>query len=100
MLPAPVFAHGLVGRADLPIPEALFAGAAALVLVLSFAVLYVAMPVDAIPDFVPIIGWLDDVGVMGAVGWFFMREINAHRRAANTTVDGLPRDEQSDAPKL
>jgi hypothetical protein len=39
VLPAPVFAHGLVGRADLPIPEALFAGAAALVLVLSFAAL-------------------------------------------------------------
>ena len=39
VLPAPVFAHGLVGRADLPIPEALFAAAAALVLVLSFAAL-------------------------------------------------------------
>jgi hypothetical protein len=39
VLPAPVFAHGLVGRADLPIPEALFAGAAALVLVVSFAAL-------------------------------------------------------------
>ena len=39
MLPAPVFAHGLVGRADLPIPEALFAAAAALVLVLSFVAL-------------------------------------------------------------
>ena len=39
LLPAPVFAHGLVGRADLPIPEALFAAAAALVLVLSFAAL-------------------------------------------------------------
>jgi hypothetical protein len=39
VLPAPVFAHGLVGRADLPIPEGLFAGAAALVLVVSFAAL-------------------------------------------------------------
>jgi hypothetical protein len=39
LLPAPVFAHGLVGRADLPIPEGLFAGAAALVLVLSFVAL-------------------------------------------------------------
>jgi len=39
VLPAPVFAHGLVGRADLPIPEALFAAAAALVLVLSFTAL-------------------------------------------------------------
>jgi hypothetical protein len=39
LLPAPVFAHGLVGRADLPIPEELFAGAAALVLVVSFVML-------------------------------------------------------------
>jgi hypothetical protein len=39
LLPAPVFAHGLVGRADLPIPEGLFAAAAALVLVVSFAAL-------------------------------------------------------------
>jgi len=38
-LPAPVFAHGLVGRADLPIPAELFGAAAALVLVLSFAAL-------------------------------------------------------------
>ena len=34
-----VFAHGLAGRADLPIPEALFGAAAAAVLVLSFAAL-------------------------------------------------------------
>ena len=34
-----VFAHGIVGRADLPIPKALFGAAAAAVLVLSFAAL-------------------------------------------------------------
>jgi hypothetical protein len=34
-----VFAHGIVGRADLPIPEAVFGAAAAAVLVLSFAAL-------------------------------------------------------------
>ncbi len=34
-----VFAHGIVGRADLPIPEAVFAAAAAGVLVVSFAAL-------------------------------------------------------------
>ena len=39
LLPAPVFAHGLVGRADLPIPKALFAAAAAVVLVVSFVAL-------------------------------------------------------------
>jgi hypothetical protein len=41
-LPAPVFAHGLVGRADLPIPKALFAAAAAAVLVVSFLALAAA----------------------------------------------------------
>jgi hypothetical protein len=35
----PLFAHGLVGRADLPIPKALFAAAAAAVLVVSFVAL-------------------------------------------------------------
>ena len=34
-----VFAHGIVGRADLPIPEAMFGAAAAAVLVLSFVAL-------------------------------------------------------------
>jgi hypothetical protein len=35
--PAPATAHGLVGRADLPIPEWLFGWAAAVVLIVSFA---------------------------------------------------------------
>lgn len=38
-LPPPIFAHGIVGRADLPIPAGLFAGAAAAVLVVSFLAL-------------------------------------------------------------
>jgi hypothetical protein len=37
--PAPAHAHGLAGRSDLPIPEWLFAWAAAIVLVVSFALL-------------------------------------------------------------
>jgi hypothetical protein len=39
VLPAVASAHGLVGRADLPIPRWLFAWAAAIVLVVSFAAL-------------------------------------------------------------
>jgi len=39
LVPAVATAHGIVGRADLPIPEELFAVAAAVVLVVSFAAL-------------------------------------------------------------
>lgn len=28
------------------------------------ALMYWALPVDAVPDVVPIVGWLDDVGVL------------------------------------
>ncbi len=41
LLPDVALAHGLVGRADLPIPEWLFAWAAAVVLIVSFAALSV-----------------------------------------------------------
>ncbi|MEA2399533.1 MAG: hypothetical protein QOK25_3089 [Thermoleophilaceae bacterium] len=39
ILPSPALAHGLVGRADLPIPAPLFGWAAAIVLVVSFLAL-------------------------------------------------------------
>ncbi len=42
--PAPALAHGLVGRADLPIPEWLFGWAAATVLILSFVALAALWP--------------------------------------------------------
>lgn len=35
-----------------------------------FALLYVLSPVDLIPDAIPILGWLDDVGVLSlALAW-------------------------------
>ena len=30
-----------------------------------FAIFYIVFPLDAIPDFAPVIGWLDDLGVAG-----------------------------------
>ncbi len=44
LVPASAFGHGLVKRADLPIPEWLFGWAAAIVLVVSFAALAVLWP--------------------------------------------------------
>ncbi len=45
------------------------------------AVVYVISPVDLIPD-VPIVGWLDDMGVMGLAVAFMWRMVNKYRAPA------------------
>ena len=45
------------------------------------ALVYVVSPVDLIPDAIPIVGWLDDVGVMSlAVAWMW-RIVARYREA-------------------
>ena len=44
LVPEPAFAHGLVGKLDLPVPKWLFAWAAALVLIISFVALATLWP--------------------------------------------------------
>jgi uncharacterized membrane protein YkvA (DUF1232 family) len=45
------------------------------------ALVYVVSPVDLIPDAIPIVGWLDDVGVMTlAVAWMW-RIVGRYREA-------------------
>ena len=29
------------------------------------AILYVVSPIDAIPDFIPVVGWMDDIAIVG-----------------------------------
>jgi uncharacterized membrane protein YkvA (DUF1232 family) len=59
------------------------------------AVLYFLSPIDAIPDFIPLLGWLDDIGVLSAAALFVMREVQSYRVEPTVEVlDGLPRDEQ------
>ena len=42
------------------------------ILPIVLAVLYVISPVDAIPDFLPGLGWLDDLFVLGVLAWYLM----------------------------
>lgn len=34
-------------------------------LIVALVILYIISPVDAIPDVIPILGWMDDVAVLG-----------------------------------
>ncbi len=56
-----------------------------------WAVLYVLSPVDAVPDFIPLLGVLDDLGVVSATAFFMVREVQRWR--PSSAGDGLPRDE-------
>lgn len=44
------------------------------------AAIYVVSPIDIIPDILPVLGWLDDVGVASAVAAFLIRDIRKHAR--------------------
>jgi uncharacterized membrane protein YkvA (DUF1232 family) len=54
------------------------------------AVIYVLSPVDAIPDLLPILGWLDDLGVLSATAFYMVRQVQQYQ--PEPVPDGLPRD--------
>lgn len=43
------------------------------------ALAYVVMPVDAVPDVIPVVGWLDDLGVVTIASAFLWRAIEPYR---------------------
>jgi len=47
-------------------------------------VAYVVWPLDAIPDVIPLLGWLDDLGVLSLAAWFVVREVRRHAKRART----------------
>lgn len=54
------------------------------------AVIYFLSPVDAIPDVIPILGWLDDLGVLSAAAFWMVRQVQAY--PPEPTPSGVPRD--------
>lgn len=51
-------------------------------LIIFLALVYVVCPVDLIPD-VPIVGWLDDIGVMGLATAWLARVVARYRVAGD-----------------
>ena len=47
-------------------------------LVLPALLLYVATPIDLIPDFIPVLGQIDDLLIVGLGLWFFLRVCPHH----------------------
>ena len=50
------------------------------------ALAYVVFPVDIIPDFIPVIGWLDDIFVLGWVMKVLVDEIAAYKEFCRNRV--------------
>ena len=48
-------------------------------LVIAGALAYVVLPVDIIPDFIPIIGWIDDAFVLGFTIKSLREEIDRYK---------------------
>ena len=62
------------------IPRQLIASPMAQLVLFAFTVLYVASPVDVIPDIMPFIGWLDDLAVFVTQMAAFLLYIKDKRR--------------------
>jgi uncharacterized membrane protein YkvA (DUF1232 family) len=55
------------------------------------ALAYVVLPADLVPDLVPVLGWLDDVGVVAAAFAFLSRDLKRHAAqvpAAEAVIEG------------
>jgi len=52
------------------------------------AVLYVLLPIDLVPDVVPIVGWIDDLGIASiAVAYVLSAAARHERRAAQLELE-------------
>jgi len=70
----------------------LFDGKAPVVgkLILVAALGYMALPVDLLPDAVPVVGWLDDIGVFGVAWAIFSRYLTRWEEAGPAATPALP----------
>ena len=57
------------------------------------AVAYTVLPFDLIPDMIPLVGWLDDIGFLAVAFAFIARDVARHARLqppAELVIDAVP----------
>ncbi len=70
------------------------------IVILCLGILYVLSPVDLVPDFVPIMGWIEDLFVFAAALWWANRMRTSRPAAADAGPDDEPRRAQADRDTL
>lgn len=64
------------------------------------AIVYLLMPLDAIPDVAPVVGWLDDiVFLLGAVGLLFGSASGTDEKARGSVIDVTPEPKAPESGK-
>jgi len=61
-------------------------------LIIAGALMYVALPTDLIPDFIPGVGFIDDAFVIGATIKTIKDEIENYKRFLNEKIDEKTRE--------
>jgi uncharacterized membrane protein YkvA (DUF1232 family) len=57
-------------------------------LLLGFALIYVVVPFDAIPDAIPVVGWLDDIGVVSLAMTAMLTDVRRRAAAVQSEAKG------------
>ena len=57
------------------------------------AVIYAVLPIDFVPDAIPILGWLDDVGFLTAAFGFIVRDMAKHAKREKEEAAHVPPSE-------
>lgn len=51
------------------------------------AVVYAVVPLDLIPDAIPLVGWLDDLGVLSLAFGLIARDMSRHAKQRDEVID-------------
>lgn len=61
---------------------------------LAIAVVYLITPIDFFPDVIPLLGWLDDIGVLSFAAMWVLKKASEH--VATQASDETPRLKQKE----